>query len=132
MTFLLRLSRLENGHNIRLRLWDLGGEERFDYMRNVFFKGSDGAIILFDVCNHASFENVSKWLDQIHEDQQDLPVILVGNKCDLADSREVTPDEAETFANELGINYFETSAKDGTGVDDCFKAISEKIMPSTE
>ncbi len=121
------------GKKIKLHVWDTGGQERFANVRALYYKGSSGALCMFDLTNRESFEHVPKWLDEIKVITGVLPIVLVGNKSDLP-NRNVPREEAEALAKKLGLLYMETSAKTGTGVTDCFTILASimadiKITP---
>ena len=107
---------LDETDQAKLICWDSGGQSRFACIRQAYYKGMSGFIILFDVTKRASFERVREWYYELRTAAPDVPFVLVGNKIDLEEFREVSKDEAVTLAMELGAAYYvETSAK--TGID---------------
>ena len=105
----------------KLQLWDTGGQERFSSIRPMYYRGSLGTILVFDLTNSASFEHLPQWIEEIRANiKTDIPVLLVGNKSDLIDQRAVSIEEISKFANDFNLYYMETSAKTGDGVGDCF------------
>src|SRR5262245_14025423 len=93
-----------------------------------FFRGANGVIVTYDITNQESFQNVHKWLSEVERyagDQVDK--LLIGNKLDLAASRKVSETEAKEFAEQLGLLYIETSALDGTNVEEAFKKIAKAV-----
>ncbi len=111
------------GKKIKIHVWDTGGQEHFATVRALYYKGSAGALCMFDLSNRESFEHVPKFLDEIKTAGLAVPVVLVGNKSDLP-NREVPREEAESLANKLGLTYLESSAKTGNGVADCFTVLA--------
>ena len=109
-----------NNHNVKLQIWDTGGQERFQYVRPLYYKGSMGCIVLFDLTNRESFDHIPKWLDEVKKESGSIPMLLVGNKKDLADQRVISREEAEEVAKDLNMFYIESSAKSGDGVGDVF------------
>ena len=101
---------LENGNEIKLIIWDTAGQERFHSISISSIQNSQGIILVFDVTNRKSFNDLNIWLGDIKNVKKDISIILFGNKCDLS-KREVTKEEAEDFANENKFVYFETSSK---------------------
>jgi len=105
----------------KLQLWDTGGQERFSSIRPMYYRGSLGTILVFDLTNSASFEHLPQWIEEVRANiKTEIPVLLVGNKSDLIDQRAVTIEEINKFINDFNLYYMETSAKTGDGVGDCF------------
>lgn len=115
------------GDEIKAQIWDTSGEERYRAVTSAYYRGSVGAIIVFDVTKYKTFANLETWLDQLRQyaDAQ-IVMCIVGNKIDLP-KREVTTSEAEQFARNNNCFYMETSALDGTGVNQAFYQVMEKI-----
>ncbi|MHA1855775.1 MAG: GTP-binding protein [Promethearchaeota archaeon] len=113
-----------NNNKVKLQIWDTGGQERFRYVRPLYYKGSMGCIILFDLTNRESFDHVPKWLEEVKKEAGNIPILLVGNKSDLVAERKVSIDEAKQIANDLNMFYVESSAKSGKGVGDIFAMLS--------
>lgn len=92
-----------------------------------YFKGAHGILLVYDISDRETFENVSHWVHQIRENADDKVVlILVGNKCDREEARAVTKEEGEELARRFGVPFFETSAKANTNVDECYNAIARE------
>jgi len=105
----------------KLQLWDTGGQERFSSIRPMYYRGSLGTILVFDLTNSASFEHLPGWVEEVRANiKAEIPVLLVGNKSDLIDQRAVSIEEISKFTNDFNLYYMETSAKTGDGVGDCF------------
>jgi small GTP-binding protein len=122
------------GYKIKLQVWDTGGQERFQYVRPLYYKGSMGAVVVFDLTNRESFDHIPKWIEEVRANSKNIPMLLLGNKSDLVNERVVSREEAENFAKELDMFYMESSAKSGDGVGDVFAVlgllmIGEKIPP---
>jgi small GTP-binding protein len=116
-----------NGRRLRLQIWDTAGQEKFRTITRAYYRGSHGILLVFDVTDRASFEQTQAWMNSIGEHFSDpVSVILVGNKCDL--DRVVAVDEAEKFARQYGVRYFETSAKTGLNIDAVFLTMAEMIF----
>lgn len=109
-----------NGTNVRLVLWDLAGQERFSCVRDVFYNGTNIAAVVFDVNNRGSFYDIHQWVRELRRNENDVPMILVGNKIDLG-QREVSKEEAEEVARKYDALYVETSAKTGENVQQTFR-----------
>ena len=115
--------------SVRFMIWDLAGQSQFERLWPDYLTDSRAGIIVFDITNRESFENVKKWHKIITEVAfQNIVLILVGNKVDLDDSREISIDEGMNLAKELGIYYIETSAKTNENIDDVFEWIALQII----
>ncbi len=105
----------------KLQLWDTGGQERFSSIRPMYYRGSLGTVLVFDLTNSASFEHLPQWIEEVRSNiKADVPILLVGNKSDLVDQRAVSIEEISNFTKDFNLYYMETSAKTGDGVGDCF------------
>ena len=114
-----------DGVKVKLSIWDTAGQERFHFLLPSYYDGSSGGLVVFDVTRRDSFLNLPKWLEQIRSKTGNIPLLILGNKADLEDLRAVTNEEAKQFAQQNGVVYSETSAKDGANVDDVFAALTQ-------
>ncbi|KAL2526976.1 Ras-related protein RABD2a [Abeliophyllum distichum] len=118
----------QDGKTIKLQIWDTAGQERFRTITSSYYRGAHGIIIVYDVTDQESFNNVKQWLNEIDRyASENVNKILVGNKSDLADNRAVSYDTAKAFADEIGIPFMETSAKNATNVEQAFMAMAADI-----
>ncbi|KAG7225773.1 hypothetical protein INR49_014424 [Caranx melampygus] len=102
---------------VRLQLWDTAGQERFRSLIPSYIRDSTIAVVVYDITNLNSFQQTSKWIDDVRTERgSDVIIMLVGNKTDLADKRQVSVEAAERKARELNVMYIETSAKAGYNV----------------
>ncbi|KTG03186.1 hypothetical protein cypCar_00000464 [Cyprinus carpio] len=114
--FLSKTMYLED-RTVRLQLWDTAGQERFRSLIPSYIRDSTIAVVVYDITNLNSFQQTSKWIDDVRTERgSDVIIMLVGNKTDLADKRQVSVEAAEKKARELGVMYIETSAKAGYNV----------------
>ena len=124
-----------NDKNINVKLWDTAGQERYKALTPSYLRGADGVVLVFDVTNSETFDNLKFWLDSLKnnlgENNSFLPVVINGNKIDI-DDRDISNDDANKFAQENNYKYFETSAKSGVGVDELFREIVNQILENKE
>ena len=115
---------------VKLQIWDTAGQERFRTITTAYYRGAMGILLVYDVSDEASFNNVRNWMRQIDQNAaENVNRVLVGNKCDVSDSeRKVTPEQGKKLAAEFGIKFFETSAKTNQGVDEAFSAMARDIV----
>jgi Ras-related protein Rab-1A len=117
-----------DGKTIKLQIWDTAGQERFRTITSSYYRGAHGIIIVYDITDMESFNNVKEWMSEIDKYANDsVCKLLVGNKCDLAESRVVETAVAQAYADEIGIPFLETSAKDSINVEEAFLAMCAAI-----
>ena len=120
-----------NNEKVLVRIFDTGGQERFKSITANYLRNAEGAILVYDVTSNESFENLKFWIESIKNNLGNddiIPIIIIGNKIDLEDAREINKLVAEKFAKDNNYKYFETSAKTGEGVDDAFREIVKQIL----
>lgn len=116
-----------DGKNVRLLLWDIGGQPQFHKLRTIYFKGSNGALGVFAISSSQTLLKIPGWISSIKKTvKKAIPMILLGNKADL--EREVEVEEAEDLAKRLSCDYLETSAKTGVNVEEAFKMIARACL----
>jgi small GTP-binding protein len=114
---------------ISLMIWDIGGQEKFRDLRKRYAEGAHAAFIVFDITTQQSFNNVTVWRKDLEEFAGKAPFILIGNKIDLDANRQVPKADAKKIASELGaLDFFETSAKTGAGVENAFRMLATKTF----
>ena len=130
LDFKQKIFKKKNGKDIRLRIFDTAGQERFKSVSFSFIKKANGIILLYDIGNKNSFEALDSWMESIKDNaDKKIPIILVGNKCDINDEkRKVTFEEGEKKGKEFQIPFFETSCKDGINVKEVFERIVNDII----
>ncbi|XP_055054223.1 ras-related protein Rab-35 [Misgurnus anguillicaudatus] len=117
-----------NGEKVKLQIWDTAGQERFRTITSTYYRGTHGVIVVYDVSSAESFVNVKRWLHEINQNCDDVCRILVGNKNDDPASKVVETNDAQKFAEQMGIHLFETSAKENVNVEDMFNCITELVL----
>ena len=120
---------------IKLQIWDTAGTEKFKSITTGYYRGANAALVVFDLTSKSSFDSVSEWIENYYKyshPDSEKHVVLIGNKSDLKDKREISEEEIFKFTTDNKIKYFETSAKNGENIDECFYFISEKLMKDLE
>ncbi|XP_061455656.1 ras-related protein Rab-26 isoform X2 [Rhineura floridana] len=117
-----------DGVKVKLQIWDTAGQERFRSVTHAYYRDAHALLLLYDVTNRASFDNIQAWLTEIHEyAKQDVVLMLLGNKVDSTQERVVKREDGEKLAKEYGVPFMETSAKSGLNVDLAFTAIAKEL-----
>ena len=118
-----------NGHNIKAQIWDTAGQEKYKAITGAYYKGSKGAFVVYDITRKDSFDSVDKWINDLKSSSdQKLVVIIIGNKCDLEDKREILDEQGEEKAKSFGCAFLETSALSGNNVDKAFEMMISEIF----
>jgi len=113
---------------LRLQLWDTAGQERFRSLIPSYIRDSSVAIVVYDISNKTSFLNTHKWIEDVREERgDDVVIMLVGNKMDLSDHRQVTKTEGEEKASKMGVMFMETSAKSGDNIKALFRKVATNL-----
>jgi Ras-related protein Rab-1A len=117
-----------DGKTIKLQIWDTAGQERFRTITSSYYRGAHGIIVVYDVTDMDSFNNVKQWLNEIDRyASESVNKLLVGNKSDLTATKQVDTQTAKAFADEIGIPFLETSAKNSTNVEQAFMTMAGEI-----
>lgn len=125
--FLSKTMYLED-RTVRLQLWDTAGQERFRSLIPSYIRDSSVAVVVYDITSQKSFQQTRKWVDDVRGERgNDVIIVLVGNKTDLSEKREVKAEDGEAEAKRLGCLFVETSAKVGHNVKVLFKRIAQAL-----
>jgi Ras-related protein Rab-11A len=117
-----------DGHVIKAQIWDTAGQERYKAITSAYYKGAKGAFIVYDITRKESFDNVTKWAEQLKSSaDKNLTIIIIGNKVDLEDQRQIKAEEGQNKANELESAFIETSASSGTNLDKAFEMMINEV-----
>ena len=117
-----------NNHIFKIELWDTAGQERYKSITSVYYKGSKGALLVYDITSKVTFDNIGKWITEIRDKtSKDITLMMVGNKTDLVQYREVSNEQALNKAKTLGIPLMETSALDSTNVKEAFHDLLKEM-----
>ena len=123
-SFSTKRFRIE-GREITFQIWDIAGQERFRSLRQPYFTGSHGALAIFDLTRRATLDALQEWIIDIRKAVENIPIILVGNKFDLEELREVSKEEAIDFMRRNHCSgYIETSAKTGENVEESYEVLA--------
>jgi len=113
---------------VKAQIWDTAGQERYRAITSAYYRGAVGALLVYDIAKHQTYENVTRWLKELRDHaDQNIVIALVGNKSDLKHLRAVPTDEAKEFATQNGLTFIETSALDASNVESAFQNILTEI-----
>ena len=123
-----KLFKIE-GHNIKAQIWDTAGEEKNKAITGAYYKGSKGAFVVYDITRKESFDSVDRWINDLKSTgDSKMTIILIGNKCDLEDKREVPKEKGEEKARSFGCAFLETSALSGDNIEKGFEMMISEIF----
>lgn len=118
---------------VTLQVWDLAGQPRFEVVRQGFYRGARGGLLVYDVTRRRTFLNIQHWKEECFKNlERDIPVVVVANKVDLEDSRIVTQEEGEAWAKENDHLYVESSALTGENVEESYEALSTIMVKDSQ
>jgi Ras-related protein Rab-8A len=113
---------------IKLQIWDTAGQERFRTITTAYYRGAMGILLVYDITNEKSFENIKTWIKNIEQHASaDVEKMILGNKCDMEDKRKITKEQGEQLAKEYNVKFMETSAMNRTNVEKAFTEIASDI-----
>lgn len=113
---------------VTLQLWDTAGQERFQSLGSAFYRGADACVLVFDITVQDTFAHLTSWMEEFAIQAGKKPYVLIGNKSDLESKRQVTQKTAKQWASNENVSYFETSAKDNSGVELAFQTIADMAL----
>ena len=115
---------------VKLKIWDTTGQERFKTLTSQYYNGADGALLIFDVTNKESFERINFWMNELNEKKKlnELRLLLIGNKIDLVNKRIIDKEEAENFAKNNNLSYYETSALKNININNIIIDIAKQCL----
>ena len=118
---------------IKLQIWDTAGQERYKSITSAYYKGSKGAFVVYDISRRCTFDNVDKWIGELKNNgSEDVYIMLVGNKSDLKDKREISEEEVQKKAEVYNIAFCETSALEGKNIEYAFENLINEITKKVE
>ena len=113
---------------VKLQIWDTAGQERFRSMTPMYYRGANGAILMYDITKPDSFDAVKDWVRELNANTDDIVIAICGNKKDLENKRAVPFEKADEFAKSIEATCFETSAKDDQGVENLFFDVTSRMV----
>jgi len=117
-----------DGKITKAQIWDTAGQERYRAITSAYYRGAVGALLVYDIAKHLTFENIERWLRELRDHaDQNIVIMIVGNKSDLRHLRAVPTEEAKEFAEKHRLSFIETSALDSTNVETAFRSILTDI-----
>ncbi|PAV60041.1 hypothetical protein WR25_18068 [Diploscapter pachys] len=130
--FKIRTIELD-GKKIKLQIWDTAGQERFRTITTAYYRGAMGIMLVYDITNEKSFDNIKNWIRNIEEHaSQDVERMIIGNKCDIEERRQVSRERGQQLAIEYGTKFMETSAKANLNVEEAFFTLARDIKAKFE
>ena len=116
---------------VKIQIWDTAGQERYRSVTTAYYKGAKGALIVYDITNSQSFQNIERWIKEVRDaTDKEIKIILIGNKSDLEENRKVSAAEGQKLSDENNLSFFETSGKENLNVDTAFDNISNSVVSS--
>ena len=119
-------------NKIRVQLWDTVGQEKFRSITQSLISKMQGIVLMFDLTNKETYDNIKTWIELIREQSKKLPIIIIGNKCDLEEERIIQKEEAKGYYKKQKLKYVETSCKNGTNIKKAISKICKIIINSQE
>ena len=121
-----------NGKKVKLQIWDTAGQERFKNITASYYRGGNGVLVVYDITERESFDNLNSWLIEIEKNaNKNVYKLLIGNKCYLEDKRKVSYQEGKDFAESNGMKFMETSAKTASKVQEAFELLTNEIIKAS-
>ena len=122
-----------DNNEVKVQIWDTAGQEKYRSITSSYYKGAHGCLLVYDITRKVTFENIDKWLAEIKlSSNNEINMILIGNKCDLEDKREVSIEEAQNKAKLLNMAFMETSALNGTNVEKAFNELVNNVYQNNK
>ena len=131
LDYRLKTMILDDQKIVKVQLWDTAGQDKFRAITRNYYKGARGIILIYDITNIKSYDNIKKWINEIKEEiSENVTIVLIGNKIDNEKERKISKEQGEKLANDYNVSFFETSAKTGQGVNESVFYLVQKILES--
>lgn len=128
-SFVTKKVTLPDESRAQLNIWDTAGQERFHALGPIYYRGSDGALLVYDITDQDSFLKVKSWVRELKQMRgSEIELVIVGNKTDLDDQRTVSYETAMRYAQTVGAQYVETSAKENDSVTELFELLTQMMV----
>lgn len=128
-SFVTKKVTLPDERRAQLNIWDTAGQERFHALGPIYYRGSDGALLVYDITDQDSFQKVKSWVRELKQMRgSEIALIIVGNKTDLEEQRAISYETALRYAQTVGAQYVETSAKENDGVNELFELLTQLMV----
>ena len=128
LDYRLKTMTLKSGKKVKLQIWDTAGQDRYRSITKNYYKGANGIILIYDITNSETYDNVENWISQIKEESSPNVIIyIVGNKIDMENERKVTTEEGKKIADDYKLPFIETSAKSDININETFEDLVERI-----
>ena len=119
---------IQQGHKIKAQIWDTAGQEKYKAITSAYYKGSKGALVIYDITQKETFANIEKWVNDLKsKGDPKITIILIGNKSDLEDKRQISKEQGEEKAKSFGCAFLETSAFSGDNIEKAFEMMVKEI-----
>ena len=116
------------GHSIKAQIWDTAGQERYKAITSAYYKGAKGAFVVYDITRKTSFESIDRWVNDLTAAaDKKITIVVIGNKCDLEDQRQITKEQGEEKSAKLEVAFLETSALSGENLDKAFDKMMNEV-----
>ena len=129
LDYRLKTMILDDQRIVKVQLWDTAGQDKFRAITRNYYKGARGIILIYDITNIKSYDNIKKWINEIKEEiSEQVTIVLIGNKIDNEGERKISKEQGEKLANDYNVAFFETSAKTGQGINESVFYLVQKIV----
>ena len=119
---------IQQGHKIKAQIWDTAGQEKYKAITSAYYKGSKGALVIYDITQKETFANIEKWVNDLKcKGDPKITIIIIGNKNDLEEKRQISKEQGEEKAKSFGCAFLETSAFSGDNIEKAFEMMVKEI-----
>ena len=117
-----------NNQQIKMQIWDTAGQEKYKSVSSIYYKGAKGALLVYDISRKETFNNLNRWVNEIkNNSDENINILLIGNKCDLEEGRQISQEEAFEKAKEINAGFLEVSALQAVNIEKAFKYLIQQI-----